>query len=454
MRRLVLSALVAAVVWSCGALAQVGSPISAPPACDGGYNTPKCVTVQAGTTTTTSPQLMVGSLFDGAYQDSLFNLHLCAGTVSSLCPWVIEPTTGSLQNFTSAKLSFTGYNQPLLETGSTATPFPGAAFTGWRSGNTNSGGSIILGRSASGTVGTAGAVQATYNVGSIFMLTDDGQSTGGNALDVTSGGLVGTVEGTVSAGAVPMQLGFWATTLAGTLQPDLAISTEGSLYMGPTGTSMINVSNATTGKLIADRTGNLYSLSVTTPAMAAGTLALCGVCTIPTLGGNEGFLGLTAGGGLTVMGQGTTNDVTIRDKIGSAVLTVPTGTVNIVVAGDTNTATETVTGILTTQSGTIHKTRTATTTPVTVATTDEYVGTNLSVAGAVAVSLPGAAANGTRFCIKDRKGDANVNNITITPTSGTIDGSANDVLNTARGGVCVMSDGTNYFIESSNSGLL
>jgi hypothetical protein len=77
--------------------------------------------------------------------------------------------------------------------------------------------------------------------------------------------------------------------------------------------------------------------------------------------------------------------------------------------------------------------RVATTTPVTVAaTTDFAVVSDLAVAGAVAVTLP-AGADGQIFVIGDNKGDANTNNITITPNGAeTINGAATLVLNHAK----------------------
>lgn len=77
--------------------------------------------------------------------------------------------------------------------------------------------------------------------------------------------------------------------------------------------------------------------------------------------------------------------------------------------------------------------RVATASPVTVsATTDYAVFSDLSVAGAVAVTLP-AGVDGQIFIIGDGKGDAGTNNITITPDAGdTIGGSATLVLDHNR----------------------
>jgi hypothetical protein len=88
--------------------------------------------------------------------------------------------------------------------------------------------------------------------------------------------------------------------------------------------------------------------------------------------------------------------------------------------------------------------RTATATPITVDYNDFVVLSNMSTAGAVTVNLPAAAniADGRSLVIKDLKGDANTNNITINAgTSTTIDGASSKVINTARGFVRLIYDG-------------
>lgn len=71
-----------------------------------------------------------------------------------------------------------------------------------------------------------------------------------------------------------------------------------------------------------------------TAAMAAGTLALQGVSTAPTFGANgEGAAWLTAAGGLNIGGQGSTNDVVVRNSAGSVTLAFPTGTLTTAAQG-------------------------------------------------------------------------------------------------------------------------
>lgn len=88
--------------------------------------------------------------------------------------------------------------------------------------------------------------------------------------------------------------------------------------------------------------------------------------------------------------------------------------------------------------------RVATTTPVTVSdTADCVVMTKLAVAGAVAVTLP-AGTDGRWFVVGDQTGDANTNNITITPNGAeTINGSATYVINDNRGAVVLVYSSTN-----------
>lgn len=67
---------------------------------------------------------------------------------------------------------------------------------------------------------------------------------------------------------------------------------------------------------------------------------------------------------------------------------------------------------------------------VVVSSSEGGVAINKAVGAATAVTLPAAASRaGLPVTVKDMKGDANANNITVTPAGGeTIDGFATDVL--------------------------
>ena len=66
---------------------------------------------------------------------------------------------------------------------------------------------------------------------------------------------------------------------------------------------------------------------------------------------------------------------------------------------------------------------------------------------AITITLPTATTTnrGQIYHIKDGGGNAGTNNITVTPTSGTIDGAANVKINTNFGKMQVFSDGANWF---------
>jgi hypothetical protein len=86
--------------------------------------------------------------------------------------------------------------------------------------------------------------------------------------------------------------------------------------------------------------------------------------------------------------------------------------------------------------------------PVTIVPATDYMICLKKVATeATTVNLPASPGVGWTYLIKDCKGDAATNNITITPASGTIDGAATYVINTNRGSVSVTYDGTQWEVS-------
>lgn len=83
---------------------------------------------------------------------------------------------------------------------------------------------------------------------------------------------------------------------------------------------------------------------------------------------------------------------------------------------------------------------------VTVATTDTVVVVNKTVGAATVINLPATPATGLTFTIKDGKGDAAANNITITPAAGNIDGGATKVMGTNYQTVKLVYNGTEWNI--------
>lgn len=80
---------------------------------------------------------------------------------------------------------------------------------------------------------------------------------------------------------------------------------------------------------------------------------------------------------------------------------------------------------------------------ITVTAADWAVIVNKTVGAASAVALP-AGATGAEFVIKDGKGDAAANNITITPAAGTIDGAATSVISANYGSATLLYNGTEW----------
>lgn len=72
------------------------------------------------------------------------------------------------------------------------------------------------------------------------------------------------------------------------------------------------------------------------------------------------------------------------------------------------------------------------------ATTDYVILVNKNTGAATTVNLP-AGQSGLTYVIKDKKGDANVNNITVVPDgSETINGGANYVMNVANQSIWII----------------
>lgn len=83
---------------------------------------------------------------------------------------------------------------------------------------------------------------------------------------------------------------------------------------------------------------------------------------------------------------------------------------------------------------------------VTVTTSDYTIVVNKTVGAATTVNLPASPLTGTVFYVKDGKGDAATNNITLTPAAGNIDGAGTLVINANYGGYQLVYNGTAWNI--------
>lgn len=85
--------------------------------------------------------------------------------------------------------------------------------------------------------------------------------------------------------------------------------------------------------------------------------------------------------------------------------------------------------------------------PVTLTSSDYVVEINKTLGSSTSISTPSNTI-GEAFLVVDGKGDASSNNITITPSAGTINGAATYVITTNYGSVSFFCDGTNWLITS------
>ncbi len=69
---------------------------------------------------------------------------------------------------------------------------------------------------------------------------------------------------------------------------------------------------------------------------------------------------------------------------------------------------------------------------------------NKTVGAATAVTMPPGPTSWQLYCVKDGKGDAATNNITITPAAGTVDGGANYVISENYGVAVFLYNGTEW----------
>ena len=108
---------------------------------------------------------------------------------------------------------------------------------------------------------------------------------------------------------------------------------------------VIKFNGGGSGATVTDANVNLTVTALTAATLAGTTFTASGVITGSTVeatgdtaAGDNAAIGFTAAEGLILTGQGSTNDVTIKNDADADVLEIPTGTVNVTVAGDLTAA--------------------------------------------------------------------------------------------------------------------
>ena len=107
------------------------------------------------------------------------------------------------------------------------------------------------------------------------------------------------------------------------------------------GVKMVYLDGAGSGAAVVESTVNLDLTGTTTAATITASGVITGAtieATGDTSAGDNAALGFTSAEGAILTGQGSSNDVTIKNDADSAVLQVPTGTTNVDVVGDLTAA--------------------------------------------------------------------------------------------------------------------
>ena len=232
------------------------------------------------------------------------------------------------------------------------------------------------------------------NAANVFATTTGKTTLGGGALDLSATGSATTVKGTLnvdeavtldttldvtgdtsvstldSSGATSLATGGGVvniastgamTTVKGTLNVDEAVTLDTTLDVtGDTSVSTLDSSGATSlatggGVVNIASTGLMTTvkgtLNVDEAVTLDTTLDVVGTITASTLNadgdtaaGAAAAIGYTAVEGIIITGQGSTNDVTIKNDADADVLTIATGTTNVDVVGSLTSSTLNVDG--------------------------------------------------------------------------------------------------------------
>ena len=126
-----------------------------------------------------------------------------------------------------------------------------------------------------------------------------------------------------------------ATTDSGSSGPYSVILTQGSganITIANGKSAIVYMDGAGSGAAVIDAISNLQLATILSSGdiTAAGTLNVTG----DTAAGDDAAIGYTAAEGLILTGQGSTNDVTIKNDADAYVLEIPTGTTNVTIVGN------------------------------------------------------------------------------------------------------------------------
>lgn len=331
---------------------------------------------------------------------------------------------------------------PVLASPTTVVSNSATALTVGANGSTNPA-LIVDASTASSATGVAIKSAATGGVTTITA-TDSGANTG---LTLASKG-AGSVNLNTGSGNVTLQVSGVSRFTIGNGGSTIAIAPTS--YASNSTTKVLFTMAADTTINASTESHNFYINGTVTRQHATGALAL--QRDVRITGSTDSFVAASTLTDAATLGIGFKSAGTNATVTNSSALYIPTqaitGTVTNSYALNITSATGATNNYAAKISGCINfGTRVVTAAgAVTVTATDFYVEINKTSGAATTVNLPASPVTGQTFIIKDGKGDAATNNITVTPAAGNIDGTGTKVINSNYGSVTIVYNGTEWNI--------
>lgn len=230
--------------------------------------------------------------------------------------------------------------------------------------------------------------------------------------------------------------------------------------------SGVNLVTGAYNLLLGESSGSNYTTSESSNILLlnAGTVSESNVIRIGTQGAGNGQQNAAYMAGIYNTAIGATNQVVLVDSVGklgssrgndgqvligqtggtgSPAWATLTAGVGVTITNGANSITIAASGTTTLNYTNVNHASS----PYTVLSTDEYISVDCS-AGVVSLLFPNAATSGRSYIVKDRTGNAQTNNISITTVGGAvnIDGVTTYTMNTKYSSIELMGNASSYEI--------